>query len=518
MIPAPSTNLNFWFSPNSDTPDDFNFPGDPGNWDTSAVTSMRGTFSAVFADDPSPFEGDLSGWDTGNVTNMSQMFQYTYRFNSDITGWNTGSVTAMNSMFRQATAFNQDISSWNVSSATNMGAMFSGAIAFNQDLSGWNVSGVENMTGMFTGAEAFNQSLADWDITSLRYANGMLNNSGLSMANFDATIAGWLDTIEAAGGMRNGAITVGADGLVYSNVDDVLTLFDSNYVGFDQARYYLKGTVANDVLDGSGGGYRIFTNGLEGDDHIIGNHRNDNLGGSVGQDTLDGGAGQDTLSGGEGRDTLIGGDGDDFLFGALSDEAIAQNHALILFGTIPGDNPTSDLRNVIYAGDGNDHADGGHGNDELRGDAGNDTLLGGFGADTLIRGADDDVLSGSALGDLIHGGDGDDFLNGGFGFDRLNGGAGADRFYHLGIADHGSDWVQGFDTAEGDVLVFGGTGATAGDFHVNTVAAAGAGNAGVAEAFVTYLPTGDILWALVDGGAQSEINLLLNGVTFNLLA
>ena len=38
------------------------------------------------------------------------------------------------------------------------------------------------------------------------------------------------------------------------------------------------------------------------------------------------------------------------------------------------------------------------------------------------------------------------------------------------------------------------------------------------EAFVIYKPTGQILWALVDGGGQDSINLQIGGDTFDLLA
>ncbi|SER10562.1 hypothetical protein SAMN04488043_1161, partial [Thalassovita gelatinovora] len=141
---------------------------------------------------------------------------------------------------------------------------------------------------------------------------------------------------------------------------------------------------------------------------------------------------------------------------------------------------------------------------------------GGFGTDTVIGGAGDDVLTGQAWSDLIFGGDGDDFINGGFGYDRVNGGSGADRFYHLGVADHGSDWVQDYTAADGDVLVFGGT-ASADQFQLNLTETANAGGAGVEEAFVIYRPTGQILWALVDGAAQDEITLMLNGVSHDLL-
>lgn len=125
------------------------------------------------------------------------------------------------------------------------------------------------------------------------------------------------------------------------------------------------------------------------------------------------------------------------------------------------------------------------------------------------------MLTGSALSDLIFGGDGNDFLNGGYGHDRLNGGAGADRFFHLGVAGHGTDWVQDFDAFQGDVLVFGGD-ASADDFHVNLAEMTGAGT-GAAEAFVTYLPSGQILWALVDGAEQDQINIEISGVTYDLM-
>ena len=218
--------------------------------------------------------------------------------------------------------------------------------------------------------------------------------------------------------------------------------------------------------------------------------------GTAGPDRLAGGDGPDTLQGLAGSDTLTGGGGDDFLYGGPDE---------------------GDLRDVLYGGAGNDRLFGGGGNDELNGEAGNDILNGGAGADTLIGHAGADTLSGGAGSDLLFGNDGPDFLNGGFGHDRMNGGAGADRFYHLGVADHGSDWVQDYSGAEGDVLVYGQTGAARSQFQVNYTNTPGAGSAAVAEAFVIYKPTGQILWALVDGGGQAAIWLDLGSGPVNLL-
>ena len=224
---------------------------------------------------------------------------------------------------------------------------------------------------------------------------------------------------------------------------------------------------------------------------------NDILHGGAGDDLIFGGDGADMLYGGDGRDTLHGEAGDDFLFGGAS---------------------AADLRDVIYGGDGNDHIDGGWGNDELNGGNGNDMIEGGFGADTLIGNAGNDTLVGGAGADMLFGGPGNDFVNGGFGFDRMNGGTGADRFFHAGVADHASDWIQDYNAAEGDVLVFGLAGATRQQFQINTNFTPNAGQAAVAEAFVIYRPTGQIMWALIDGAAQGSITLQLGGQVFDLMA
>jgi Ca2+-binding RTX toxin-like protein len=216
----------------------------------------------------------------------------------------------------------------------------------------------------------------------------------------------------------------------------------------------------------------------------------DNLNGNSGDDTLVGLGGNDTLDGGDGKDTLNAGDGDDVIYGGTS---------------------AYDLRDTIYAGAGNDLADGGYGNDLIFGMDGDDTLNGGYGVDELNGQAEDDVLNGAAWSDALNGGAGNDYLNGGFGYDRLNGGEGADRFYHLGVAGHGSDWVQDYRHTDGDVLLFGQSGATKADFTVIFTETQGAGQAGVDEAFVIYKPTQQIIWALVDGAAEANLTLQVTG-------
>ncbi|SPF78201.1 calcium-binding protein [Pseudoprimorskyibacter insulae] len=255
------------------------------------------------------------------------------------------------------------------------------------------------------------------------------------------------------------------------------------------------GTAQADSLGGNAGFDLLY--GRDGNDTLRGEGGTDILDGGLGDDSLNGGDGVDTLSGGDGADTIVGGGGDDFIFG--------------------GDT-SHDLRDVVYGGDGNDSIDGGYGNDELRGDAGDDSIEGGFGVDIVIGGDGNDVLTGSAWSDQIFGGNGNDFINGGFGFDRVNGGLGADKFYHTNAAGHGSDWIQDYNAGEGDVLFYGGGAASKADFLVQRASTASAGDARVQEVFITHKPSGNLLWALVDGDGQSSLNVLAGGQTFDLLA
>ena len=239
---------------------------------------------------------------------------------------------------------------------------------------------------------------------------------------------------------------------------------------------------------------------------------NDILRGYRGNDTVSGGTGNDKIEGHEGDDRILGGDGSDYLGGGTGND------------TIIGGDTENDRRDEIFGGDGNDVINAGYGNDAVFGMDGNDSILGGFGADFLAGQNGNDTLTGSALGDTLFGNDGDDFINGGYGSDRMNGGTGADVFYHLGSRGHGSDWVQDYFYGDGDILLFGREDAQMSDFQVNyanTVNAAGvsAGNADVEEAFIIHRPSGQIIWALVDGAGQSSINMQITdiGDVFDLL-
>ncbi|MCU9837769.1 pre-peptidase C-terminal domain-containing protein [Ruegeria sp. WL0004] len=314
------------------------------------------------------------------------------------------------------------------------------------------------------------------------------------------------DTMDGGTGNDTVGFDVNVDDTSVTRSGDTFTIVSSQ--GTDQATGFEVFQFADHALtlaqmtalaDGGSGGEAL--SGTPGPDVLLGGAGNDTITGLDGNDRIVSEAGNDSLDGGLGADTLNGGDGDDIIVGG------------------PG---SGDLRDVIYAGEGNDSVDAGAGNDLVYGQGGNDTIAGGFGVDELQGQDGDDVITGSAFSDLVFGGAGNDFVNGGFGHDRINGGTGADKFFHVGVEGHGSDWVQDYNAAEGDVLLFGNTAATRAQFQVNfahTENADGerAGDDAVQEAFVIYRPTGQIMWALVDGQGQSSINMQIGGDVFDLL-
>ncbi len=298
--------------------------------------------------------------------------------------------------------------------------------------------------------------------------------------------------------------------------DDARTLTEAGRVHGEGGDDSLTGSDEEDALLGGDGADLLA--GAGADDRIDGGAGDDTVSGGTGADLLVGADGADFLRGEDGDDTMIGGLGNDLMNGGTGDDLMMGDDTF-LFSENMRDLPgiDADLSDTILGGDGNDTIGGGQGNDLAYGGIGNDSLDGGLGADTLTGQDGNDSLTGGALGDLLFGGEGDDFLNGGSGYDRLNGGTGADRFFHGTVPVHGTDWVQDYDAAEGDLLVSTREGATADWFQVNLARTTGAGEGDTDEAFVIFRPTGQILWALVDGGGQESINIQLEGGVFDLL-
>ncbi len=162
----------------------------PSSFNTSLVTDMYGMFSGCTA-----YNQDLpNSFNTERVTNMRTMFANCSAYDKALpSSFNTSLVTDMNGMFLGCSSYNQPFpSSFTTASVTDMAFMFNGCSAFNQPLpSSFNTTVVTTMRSMFERATAFNQNLGSLNLSAVTVMTDMLKNSGLSVANYDATLTGW---------------------------------------------------------------------------------------------------------------------------------------------------------------------------------------------------------------------------------------------------------------------------------------------------------------------------------------
>ena len=204
----------------------------------SKVTDMSGMFVQC-----RKLNQSLQAWDVSKVTNMGLMFYDCYLFNQPLAAWNVSSVEDMTAMFDGCHSFNQPLSGWDVSKVKTMSSMFSNCHEFNQPLEQWDVRSVENMVMMLYNCRSFNQPLEGWDVSRVKRLGGLLDGclsfdhplgrwkirvvkvnsaiprvgigrSGMSPANYAATLAGWAADADIATG-----VTLEAEELYYDKDD-----------------------------------------------------------------------------------------------------------------------------------------------------------------------------------------------------------------------------------------------------------------------------------------------------------
>ena len=169
------------------------FNQDLNSWNMEKVTTMDSMFFGAYE-----FNGNITGWITDKVGDIDFMFYEALVFNQDIGGWNLPLLTTCKAVFQGADTFNQDISSWDMNGVTRTQDMFRDAILFNQDISGWDTSTIQNMNDMFNGATSFSQDLGGWDVSSLTTATQMFLTSGMTVANYDNLLNGWVNSSRQA--------------------------------------------------------------------------------------------------------------------------------------------------------------------------------------------------------------------------------------------------------------------------------------------------------------------------------
>jgi len=194
------------------------FNQDISHWDVSTITDMSDMFERT-----ATFNQPLDAWDVSNVQNMEAMFLDALAFNQDLNNWDVSSVNFMNETFARAPAFNGNIADWDVSAVLDMSSMFYQSAQFNSNLSAWNTANVEDLSSMFFESTAFDQDLGNWPINFVLDAYNMLDNSGMSIANYDNLLIGW-----AAQSVQNN-VNFGAEGLMYCSSDSVRSALINTY-------------------------------------------------------------------------------------------------------------------------------------------------------------------------------------------------------------------------------------------------------------------------------------------------
>ena len=141
-------------------------------------------------------DATLSNLDISNTTNFYTAFAAN-NFPSGITfdSWDFSHVTSTRDMFPDCTNI-PDVTGLDVSSVSNFQYMFSRSSDFNQDISVWDVSGPGSMRGMLYGTTNFDRSLANWDISGITDFRDFMKSAGISTANYDSTLIGWLQSLE----------------------------------------------------------------------------------------------------------------------------------------------------------------------------------------------------------------------------------------------------------------------------------------------------------------------------------
>ena len=312
------------------------------------------------------------------------------------------------------------------------------------NISDWDTSSVTNMGGMFYGASSFNQDLGNWDVSSVTYMGGAFSYSGMSTANFDATLIGW-----AAQNVQTG-VNLGVRGLTYSSAsadaraglaDKGWTLDGASFVNTNPTgSVTITGTAQQDEtltadatglsdLDGLGSlSYQWLRDGVA----ISG--ATDNSYELVQDDVASTVSVTVSYTDGQGTAEAVTSAATDVveygpnITSATSFDMGGLGSSLNL--TLSGSENTYGYgnanKNTIVGNSGNNELKGLNGNDKLYGGRGNDKLYGGKGNDQLYGGNNNDKLYGDKGNDKLYGGNNNDKLYGGAGRDVLNGSKGKD--------------------------------------------------------------------------------------------
>lgn len=197
---------------------------DISNFDYTNVTDM----SIMFKNCSSLISMDLSNINFGIVADMSQMFRSCTSLTSldlsntitnslinldqlcllcanlitvNLSGIDSSNVTAFSSMFEGCTSITSiNLTNVDTSSSITMQRMFTNCSALTSlDFSSFDMGNVADISFMFFNCSGFSPDISGFDVSSVTTADRMMESSGFSDSDYDATLLAWsVQTLNSA--------------------------------------------------------------------------------------------------------------------------------------------------------------------------------------------------------------------------------------------------------------------------------------------------------------------------------
>ena len=161
-------------------------------WDVSGVTSTKQMFISCGL----LTTVNCENWNVGLVTTTEEMFKNcSDLITLDLSNWNVTSIINMRNTFYRNYDLTSigDVTSWDINDNVDFRGTFEDCrILADLDVTAWDIGSVTRVDRMFYNADAFDNSLANWDIDQITIYNSFMQNAtGLSTANYDATLISW---------------------------------------------------------------------------------------------------------------------------------------------------------------------------------------------------------------------------------------------------------------------------------------------------------------------------------------
>ena len=179
---------------------EFRYVGDPlklldiKNWGTCQWTSLQNSFFGCTN------ITNISAIDTPDFSIMNNLkfsfYNCSNLISMDVSTWDVSNVIEAEVAFQSCVNLEtlNGIENWTfqVLNINGLKSTFSNCRKFNSNIGGWTYVG-PILSNVLNNCDMFNHSLANWDLTTVYFGspNILPNATGISQANYDATLISW---------------------------------------------------------------------------------------------------------------------------------------------------------------------------------------------------------------------------------------------------------------------------------------------------------------------------------------